>query len=295
MVTHSIPGWKTEMVEVAPKAYAYIQAEGATGISNAGVIVGPDGAMAIDALMVPSMARAFLAEIKRVTSVPVQHLVNTHHHGDHVYGNETIGACHIISHTYCRQEMERTGIPTEEAMAEIERVMRTPWIRPQWRRELLQTKLALPTITFEDRMVLHYGDTVIELLYLGVAHTYGDVVAYLPQHRLLFAGDLAFYYVTPLALQGHVSGWIRVIDRINALDIETIVPGHGPIGAKKELAQMRDYLALLRREARRCYRQGMDVEEAARSIRVGRFDRWVNPERLAPNVQRLYQEFRREI
>ncbi len=78
-----------------------------------------------------------------------------------------------------------------------------------------------------------------------------------------FAGDLDFYYVTPLAFQGHVGQWIKVADRILKMDVEVIVPGHGPVGGKKELREMRSYLALLRREAKKRFAAEMKEEEAA--------------------------------
>ena len=103
-------------------------------------------------------------------------------------------------------------------------------------------------------------------------------------------------YVVPGPFDCHVSGWIRVCDRIADLDVETIVPGHGPIGTKKELREMRDYLSLLRRESRRSFQAGEPSEEAARKLKVGGFyTRWANPERLPMLVDRLYMEFRGEM
>ena len=102
----------------------------------------------------------------------------------------------------------------------------------------------------EDRLVFHQSGRDVELRHLGPAHTFGDAFVYLPKDKILFAGDLAFYYVTPLAFQGHVGNWIKVADRILKMDVDLIVPGHGPLGGKKELREMRSYLMLIRREAR---------------------------------------------
>src|SRR5438105_11270915 len=100
-----LPAWKTGMREVAPKVFAYVQATGQTGISNAGLIVGAEGAVAVDALMVPSMTRRLVAAIEKTTRKRIGALVNTHHHLDHTGGNAFFRAATIIASTQCRAEM----------------------------------------------------------------------------------------------------------------------------------------------------------------------------------------------
>ncbi|MGE0825093.1 MAG: MBL fold metallo-hydrolase [Candidatus Binatia bacterium] len=277
--------YKTGIEEVAPRVYAYIQAFGELGVSNAGLLLDKDGAMAVDALMVPSMTRRFLAAIKKVTRKPVTRLVNTHHHIDHIGGNFFFREAEIVSHTFCREEIVRTGLSFDLLQKRI----------PRFAGEFSKVKLAVPDVTFEDRIVFHQAGRVVELRHLGPAHTFGDAFILLPKEKILFAGDLAFYYVTPLAFQGHVGNWIKVADRILQMDIETIVPGHGPIGGKKELREMRAYLALIRREAKKRYDAGMTPEQAARDVKLGIYARWREPERILPNIMRLYQEFSNEL
>ncbi len=278
-------GFKTGIEEVAPRVYAYIQAYGELGVSNAGLLVDREGAMAVDALMVPSMTRRFLAAIKKVTNKPVTRLVNTHHHIDHTGGNFLFRGAEIISHISCRGEIERTGIPVDFFQKRI----------PRFAAEFPKLELAVPEVTFADRMVFHQAGRDVELRHLGPAHTFGDAFVYLPKEKVLFAGDLAFYYVTPLAFQGHVGNWIKVADRILKMDVETIVPGHGPVGGKKELQEMRAYLVMIRREAKKRFDAGMTAEQAARDMKLGIYARWREPERILPNVMRLYQEFKNEL
>lgn len=278
-------GFKTGIEEVAPKVYAYIQAYGELGVSNAGLLLDREGVMAVDALMVPSMTRRFLTAIKKVTTKPVTRLVNTHHHIDHSGGNFLFREAEIVSHTYCREEIARTGMPVDFFQKRI----------PRFAAEFPKLKLAVPDVTFEDRLVFHQAGRAVELRHLGPAHTFGDAFVYLAKDKLLFAGDLAFYYVTPLAFQGHVGNWIKVADRILKMDVETIVPGHGPIGGKKELREMRAYLALIRREAKMRFDAGMTAEQAARDVKLGIYARWREPERILPNIMRLYQEFKNEL
>jgi len=167
---------------------------------------------------------------------------------------------------------------------------------PHFAREFPLMKVALPTVTFQDRMVVHDGQREIHLWHPGYqAHTVGDAVVYLPKEKILFAGDIAFYYVTPLAFQGHVGNWIKAANRLLAFDADLIIPGHGPIGTKSDLRKMRNYLALVRREAKKRFDAGMPVEAAARDIKLGIYARWREAERILPNVMRCYQEFRQEL
>jgi hypothetical protein len=101
--------------------------------------------------------------------------------------------------------------------------------------------------------------------------------------------------VTPLAFQGHVGHWIRAADRLLTFEADVIVPGHGPIGTKKDLVHMRGYLALIRREAKKRFDAGMPAEDAARDIKLGVYASWREAERILPNVMRCYQEFRNEL
>ena len=277
--------WKTEMREVASKVFAYVQATGETGISNAGLIVGTEGAIAVDALMVPSMTRKLVAAIKRTTRKKIGALINTHHHLDHTGGNRFFRGATIVATDKCRAALA-PGFPPVPL---LQRFM------PAFAREFPQLKLQLPTVTFAERLAMHDGEREIHLWHPGQpAHTAGDATVFLPRERVLFGGDIAFHYVTPLAFQGHVGHWIEAADRVLELDAETIVPGHGPIGTKKDLRLMRDYLALVRREAKTRFDAGMPAEAAAADIKLGVFASWAEAERLLPNVMRCYQEFRNE-
>src|ERR1035437_5911209 len=94
-------------------------------------------------------------------------------------------------------------------------------------------KLVVPMLTFKDDMTVFVGDTEVRFMYAGPAHTWGDMMAYLPKQKILFAGDIGFFWVAPFAQNGYVSKWIATCDKILGMDVDVIVPGHGPIGGKK--------------------------------------------------------------
>ncbi|MGB2695179.1 MAG: MBL fold metallo-hydrolase [Dehalococcoidia bacterium] len=280
------PTWPTGLVEVADGAFAYVQEGGGLCVSNAGLIVGPESCIVIDALFAPSMTLTFRDEIARVTSKPVRLLINTHHHVDHTMGNALFPEAQIVSHANARREQERVG----KGILDV--------LRPRLPELVAETddlSLRLPDVTFDEELNVHLATRAIRLVHLGPAHTIGDILVVLPDERIAFAGDVAFHYVTPLGIEGHIGGWLNVCDQIEGMNIDMIVPGHGPVGNKQHLREMRGYLDTIRRQAREAFDSGRSQEEATQAIDLGAYASWTEPERLALNVGRLYQEFRGEI
>jgi cyclase len=298
MPIREAPSWSTGLIEVAPKTYAYLQHDGSWGISNTGFMEGEDGLLVIDATMVTSMAEAFIKEIGRVTDKPIRPLINTHSHPDHTGGNRLFTGAEIISHRICREEMERTAERTssDNPPPVMAAIPRTPAITRMF--EMVandrERQIVLPSVTFEDNMTLRYGDAEAHLLYYGPAHTFGDTLVYFPQSRVLFAGDTAFFYAMPL-VGGSVTGWLHVIDRIKDLDIELIVPGHGPVGGRQELDDEREYFEFVREQARRGLEEGMTNEQAVKAMDLGPYAEWPESERMAANLLVAYRELRGEI
>lgn len=279
-----IPSWPTELRRLAPDIYAYTQATGPgvdnASLSNAGLIVGPESMLAIDTLGPPVHAKAFRAAAMQATGKRFGRVVNTHHHRDHTNGNYLYVPLEIVAHEYCREATIAQGIPA-----------RPYEDRPQWQDGMSELKLAPATKTIAAPVTFRYGDLEVQLIPNAPAHTWGDVMVYVPARRLLFAGDIAFSYVTPPAHNGHVTRWIEAIDRIMKMDVDVIVPGHGPVGSKSQLADTRAYLDLIANQARQRYAMGMSPGRAAADIDLGKFANWTNPERTAWNMVRLYAEF----
>ena len=148
-----------------------------------------------------------------------------------------------------------------------------------------------PTQTFDGEKNLKVGDKTVQLIEVGPAHTGGDVLAWVPDDRTVFTGDILFIDGTPIIWAGPVSNWIAACDRILQMDVEHIVPGHGPITDKKGVQAVASYLQHIEQQARIRFDGGMALAEAVHDIPLNEFSDWLDPERIAINVATLYREF----
>ncbi len=151
--------------------------------------------------------------------------------------------------------------------------------------------LTLPSRTFERELGLSVGGKEVRLVEVGPAHTGGDVVVYVPAERTVFTGDILFVGGHPVIWAGPIANWIRACDLILGWDVETVVPGHGPITDKGGVRAMKHYLEYIRDEARKRFDAGLGYEEAARDISLAPFAGWTDPERIVANTRALYREF----
>ncbi|MFE3095010.1 MBL fold metallo-hydrolase [Streptomyces sp. NPDC059248] len=262
--------------ELAPGVYAYVQPDGGWCLNNAGVLIGDDAVAVVDTAATERRARALRAAVAARTPRPVGTVVLTHHHGDHHFGTSVVApGATVVAHENTRYEMARRGL-----------ALRDVWPGTEWG----DIRLALPTLTFRDRAVLRIGALTVELLHIGTAHTTGDVVAWLPDRRILFAGDVLMPGCTPFALMGSLDGTLRAVERLRALEPETVVGGHGPVAGPEVLDATRDYLLLVRAAARRGLAAGLTPLETALRTDLGDHAGLRDPERLVANLHRAYAE-----
>jgi cyclase len=278
--SYDIPVWETRFRQIADNVWAYVQAGGSWMRSNAGLVVGDDYAVLIDSLATVGLTRGLLEEVRKVTDKPVRYIINTHHHGDHVWGNQVLSQAHIICHRLGREELLRNAVPDPALLGmmfadlDFKGIAATP-----------------PHITFESQLSLHCGSREVRAIYLGPGHSVSDVIVYLPREGVVFGGDLLFLYSTPLGTCGSFEGWIKAMDIMGRLDAATYVPGHGPVCSRDGVEESRRYLVLVRDEARKRFDRGMNADEAARDIDLGRFRKWAAWERILFNLERLAREF----
>ncbi len=265
--------------EVSPGVYAYIQPDGTWFLNNAGWVAGDDGLILIDTTGTEKRAHAFQQAVRRTTPLPAQALVNTHAHADHTHGNFAWAPqTAIIGHTLCREEVQRGNLEATRAAfpgGDFGNPVKTP-----------------PFITFERRLDIFAGDLKIELIHVGPAHTNNDVIAWIPDRRLLFSGDIVFNGGTPFGVAGSIAGWIETVAEIRELNPATIVPGHGPVCDIGVLDTIEAYLRFVLREAERGFAAGIEPLALARDLDLGEFAPLTDSERLVGNLHRAYHELR---
>jgi cyclase len=262
--------------EVSEGVFAYIQPDGGWCVNNAGVVTGGDTTVLIDTAATESRARNLRHAVTRVAPAGPNILVNTHHHGDHIFGNAQFApAATIVAHERARTEMIEAGLG-----------LRNLWPDVAWG----QTPLTLPTLTFADRLILHVGDLEVRLLHVGPAHTTNDVVAWIPERKTIFAGDVLMSGVTPYCLMGSIEGSLRAIERLSQLDATVFVCGHGPVAGREVLDNSAAYLRYVQKLAAEGVAAGMSALEVAREADLGEFAELLDSERIVGNLHRAYAE-----
>jgi len=266
--------------EVSDGIFAYIQLDGSWGLNNTGFLVASDGVTLIDTCFTERRSRMFHDAIRRVTERPLRTLVNTHHHGDHTHGNYVfLPAATIVGHELCRKEVIETGHSATGLFPGVE-----------WG----EIKIAPPFLTFEERLNLYVDDLKVELIYVGPAHTTNDIIAWVPERKVLFTGDVIFNQGTPFAMMGSIAGWLEALEVVRALGAETIVPGHGPVCGPEVIDEVADYLRFVEETARKGAEAGLTPLQTAQQTDLGRFGEWLDRERLVGNLHRAYSELRDE-
>jgi cyclase len=279
-------------------AYAWLAPDGSWGRSNAGLIVDGGESLLVDTLFDLPLTREMLdamrgAEPRAADRIGV--LVNTHANGDHCHGNQLVEGAEIIASTAAAQEMAE--LPPEAMAGLMKATADDPSPAGRFFRhcfgrfEFDGITHTPPTRTFDGELTLTVGDKTVELIQVGPAHTRGDVLVHVPEDRTVFTGDILFIDGTPIMWAGPVQSWIDACQRIVDMDVETVVPGHGPITDERGAAAVKGYLEYIRDQARERYDAGMDAFEAARDIALGDYASWGDAERIVVNVDRLYREF----
>ena len=269
--------------EVSDGVYAYIQPDGTWWINNTGFLVGASRVAAVDACSTEARTRGLLAAIGAISGGrPVRTLVNTHHHGDHTYGNYLFGEATIVAHERCRAEILAEGPPGTSKL-----VTSGTWTDVEWG----EIRTAPPFLTYTDRVSLYVDELRCEVIHAGTpAHSTNDSIVWIPERRVLFAGDLLFNGGTPFLLAGSVTGALVAVAALRELDAETIVPGHGPVCGPEVIDQVLAYLDFVMDLARAGTAAGVPPLEAARSARLDDFAGLTDPERLAGNLHRAYAD-----
>ncbi|MDB1089544.1 MBL fold metallo-hydrolase [Streptomyces sp. ACA25] len=264
--------------EIAEGVHAFVQEDGGWCLNNAGLVTDGGSALLIDTAATQARSQQLRDQVERVVPGGPGLLVNTHFHGDHVFGNSLFTPrARIIAHDSARSDMAESGL----GLCGL-------WPDVAWG----DISLTLPDLTFPDRLTVHVGELRVELMHLGPAHTGGDVLAWIPERGVLFTGDTVWSQVTPFVLMGSFEGSFRALEQMRALRPRLVVSGHGPVAGPEVLDETEEYLRWVLRVADDGLRNGLPPLDAARTAGLGAYARLTDSERLAANLHRAYAERR---
>ncbi|GAA2841590.1 MBL fold metallo-hydrolase [Nonomuraea rubra] len=271
--------------EIVSGVHAWVQPDGTWWVNNAGAVTGDDGTIVVDTCATEERTRRFLRALAAATGdSPVRAAVNTHQHGDHTHGNCLLPEeAVIVGHESVRESVLADFVidgcpPFWSPVPDWGGVTRRP-----------------PSLVFSSELTFYSGGRRIDLLHPGhPAHTAGDVVAWLPEERVLFTGDLLFHGVTPLVLMGSVDGALRSLEWLAGFGADHVVPGHGPLADAAALpgilADHERYYRFVAGTAVAGLRRGLSPLDVARRADLRDFGGWPDAERLVLNLHRAYAD-----
>jgi glyoxylase-like metal-dependent hydrolase (beta-lactamase superfamily II) len=283
--------------EVGQGVYAYLLPDGGWGWSNAGLITDGDESLLVDTLFDLKLTQEMLDVMRDAAPAArdIETVVNTHANGDHTFGNQLVKGSRIVTTKSVGEAFEHED--ARHILSLMDEIDREDPEAGRFVREIFGPfefhGIDLPpaTDTFEGKLDLKVGDKTVHLVDVGPAHTASDVLAYVPQDKVVYTGDILFVGGHPAIWAGPVKNWRKACDLICSWDVDVVVPGHGPISTKAEVREFKGYLQWIEDEGRKRYDAGMTFEEAANDIDLGPYEHWGDSERMVPNMMTLWGEF----
>ena len=286
-------GYSKGLHELGEGLWAYLQPTGTWGYSNAGLVSGDGESLLVDTLFDLKLTRDMLADMKPITSTrPIGSLVNTHANGDHCFGNELVpDRATIYATVAAAEEMKETPAARLDGLKSASDGEIADFANYAFGDfDFTEVSGRDPDETFEHELTLSVGGREVVIRDLGPAHTQSDSIVLVASARTVFTGDLVFVHGTPIAWAGPLANWITACDTIASLDVDAIVPGHGPITDKQGVLDVKRYFEFVLEEARQRQQAGMDALEAAFDIDLGEFADLSDPERIVVTVETIYRD-----
>jgi len=278
-----------EVKEVAPGVFFRFSSISATdknvpfGGSNNIWVVFEDYVVVIDANF-PDGAADVVAAIRKTTNKPIRYVFDTHHHGDHAYGNSVFfkeGAT-VVAQANCARLMREFG------PAEFEEAGKGP----TGRKDVASSFLKTPGIVFDDRLVLDDGKQRVEFLFMGHAHTAGDAVAWLPKHGILCTGDACVNGAYNFMGHADSGSWVKALEKMADLKPKMVCPGHGPVAGADLIQKQKRYFVDLREEVGKGVKQAQDLKSLQESIKFPWYEQWTGVPVKPDNIEHIYKEIK---
>jgi phosphoglycerate dehydrogenase-like enzyme/glyoxylase-like metal-dependent hydrolase (beta-lactamase superfamily II) len=276
-----------EVKQIAPGVYFRYSQISATdkklefGGSNNIWVVFEDYVVVIDANF-PKGAGEVIDAVKKTTDKPIRYVFDTHHHGDHAYGNAVFAkaGASVIAQTNCARLLRVNG-PKEFADAGR---------APDGRKDVRESTLKVPDVIFGDKFVLDDGTQRVEFLFFGHAHTPGDACAYLPKHKILCTGDACVNGAFNFMGHSDSASWVRALEKMQQLEINMVAPGHGPVAAKDLLERQKRYFVEMRQAVKEGIAAKKTLEDIQKSFKPAWYKEWTEVDPAGDNVKFVYDE-----
>lgn len=260
-------------------------AENSGYMVNSAVLIGDDGVVLVDTGFSDAIGRHLKKIVAEITDKPVTHIINTHHHGDHILGNTAFPDAEIISSEKCRELVEKHGYDWIATLKNM-----TGNDHPNTKPITAQT-----VYSKESRNMVNLQGITMELWIPTGSHTPGDMMVYLPADKLLISGDILVKKMIPSFVDAHVGNWIKTLAEIEKRQIEMVIPGHGPLMTMQDVKKMHQRMAELYAGIKEGYNQGMMDSEIRQSLDLSEWKKMVEFKGLMGiNINRTYLEIERE-
>ncbi len=282
--------------QIGNGAYAWLQPDGGWGWSNSGLVVSDGEALVVDTLFDVPLTQDMLTAYADATpdAKMINKVINTHHNGDHCNGNCCCPDAEIIAHKLTVEGMKHEPPALVQGFLDAAPELGDlgEYLVSCFGPFDFKSVTPRPADTvFETDMDIKIGSKDVKLHHVGPAHTPGDTLVHVPADKTVYTGDILFIGGHPIIWEGPVQNWINACKLIIDMDVETIIPGHGPITTKQGVQKVIDYLTMLTREARKRYDAGLSYYDAALDIAIHEYNDWGDRERVVINCATLYHEF----
>ena len=259
---------EVKLMEALPNIYCMVDQTGHG--ANATFITTKEGVIVIDTRGSAKEAKQVLKAIREMTQQPVIYVVNSHFHKENIAGNGVFTDA-------------RTIIAQQKALA---------MIVTEAERE--NRKVTPPNLSFEKKLELKLGKYHLKLVHPGPGHTEGDLYVYIPKWRILITGGMVFNHIIPFLGDSAIDSWIDGLVEMEDLDAEVIVPGHGPVGGKPLVTQMKHYLMELKRFVNDALDDRKNLSETITLVKANlstKYSGWKHFDRVEENIVRAYVEY----
>jgi len=303
-----------QLVKVAEGVYAGIAKPGGLASGNAGFVIGDGGVLVFDTFFTPTAIEELIGVIETETKQPIKFAVNSHYHLDHTGGNQVLLARNvpIIAHDNVvlwqttknrrflpvAEELQKRRAEAAKQLSEtpVDQLEKRAQLERQLRRfdAMMSINLTNPNVTFSSGLVRLYLGKREVILFTLPGHTGGDVLAYVPDANVVFAGDMGWCKTLPNLVDATVNDWIPSLDKIlNKYPTAKFIPGHGEVATAADIREFRDYLDDLRTRVRKSIADGLTLEQAKQQLKLpDKYKSFAFQNFATPNVEDMYKELK---